>query len=304
VLTLPRPYTLPGETTSPSRCFVLSLALPGGKWLRAAEFHPGNSAVVRHAILYADATGTARRLEAGSGAGGYVARDAGLGADADRLTEWAVGSGPSMLPAGVAERLPAGADLVLLLRFEPDGQPETVRPQVGLYYAAQPPQTSPVTLILGARDLILRSAQKASLTDAFTLPVAARLLRVAPHAHPVCRTLQLTALPPAGPARTLLQINDWNADWQDSYQLTAPPTLPAGTRLSARWILDNSADNPRNPSTPPMTVMPGLLYLDDMATVRLQLLPANPADASTLDKALTAPRPAPAIRATRPTRHG
>ena len=304
VVAPPRPYALPGETTGLYRCFVLPLALADDKWLRAIDFRPGSAPVVRHAALYADASGAARRLEAQSGAVGYAARDAGLGPDAVPLAEWSVGSGPWLLPPGVAERLPAGSDLVLLLRFAPDGQTETVQPSVGLYYAAPPPQTSPSTLALGARDLILQPDQKASLTDTFTLPVAARLLRVTPHAHPVCRTLRLTAAPPAGPALTLLQINDWNADWQASYQCADPPTLPAGTLLTVRWEADDSADNPRNPASPPMTAQPGLLYLDDMATVRLQLLPAAPADAPALAKSLAASRPPPTIQATPPHRHG
>ena len=304
IVRAPQPYVLPGETTSTYRCLVLPLALTADRWLRAVEFQPGDRAVVRQAIIYADPTGTARGLEAQSGAVGYAARDAGLGADADRLAEWAVGSGPWELPAGAAERLPAGSDLVLLLRFEPDGQPEPVQPQVGLYYAPQPPAATPVTVTLGARDLILRPAQKAIITDTFVLPVAARLLRVIPHAHPVCRTLQVNAVPPSGPVQSLLQIDDWNTDWQASYQFVTPPVLPAGTRITVRWEADDSADNPRNPSVPPMAVMPGLLYLDDMATVRLQFLPTQPADGPALAASAVAPRPAPVIDATAPRRHG
>ena len=303
-MTLPRPYHLPGETTSPYRCFVLPLALAGDRWLRAIDFRPGNATVVRHATLYADATGTARRLEAESGAVGYAARDAGLGPSAVPLAEWAVGSGPWVLPPDAAERLPAGSDLVLLLRFEPDGQTETVRPTVRLYDAAPLPQRSPASLTLGARDLILQPDQKAVVTDTFTLPVAVRLLRVTPHAHPVCRTLRVVAAPPAGAPRNLLEINDWNADWQDSYQYADPPLLPAGTRLSVRWEADDSADNPRNPASPPMAALPGLLFLDDMATVRLLLLPADPADMPALDKAIAASRPPPTVQATAPRRHG
>lgn len=303
VVTMPRPYTLPGETTSPYRCFVLPLALPADKWLRAIEFRPGNPAVVRHMTLYVDPTGTARRLEQQSGAVGYTARDCGLGPGAERLAEWAVGSEPYTLPAGVAERLPAGADLVLLLRFETDGQPERVQSEVGLYDAPQPP-TFPTSLTLGTRDLILRPSQKGSVTDTFTLPLTARLLRITPHGHPICRALQVTDTPPTGQARVLLRINDWNADWQDSYQFVRPPVLPAGSRLTVRWTVDNSSDNPRNPAIPPMTVLPGLLYLDDMATARLQMAPVHPEDGAALRSALQAPRPAPIILTTRATQHG
>ena len=302
VVTMPRPYTLAGETTSPYRCFVLPLPPTGDKWLRAIEFRPG-SRVVRQAVIYADPTGEARRLEQQSGAVGYTAPDGGLGPGAERLAEWAVGAAPWTLPDGAAERLPAGSDLVLLLRFEPDGQPESVRPAVGLDYAALP-QSPPATVTLGTRDLILDPGQRATVTDTFTLPVAARVLRVTPHGHPVCRTLRVTATPPTGPINNLLRINDWNADWQDSYQFVTPLILPAGTRLTVRWTADNSRDNPRNPSASPMTVMPGLLFLDDMATVRLQMLSVNAADAAALAQAAAALRAAPIITTTHANRHG
>ena len=106
VVTQPRPYLLPAETTSASRAFVLPLALTEDRWLRAIDFRPGNAPVVRHATLYADAAGLSRRLEAQSGAVGYTARDAGLGADAVPLAEWSVRLRP-VDPAGRGRRAPA-----------------------------------------------------------------------------------------------------------------------------------------------------------------------------------------------------
>ncbi len=304
VVTMPRPYLLPAETTSPWRCFVLPLALPTDRRLRTVELRPGNPAVVRHMVLYEDPTGAARRLEAQSGAVGYVAPHAGLGPNAVRLAEWSVGDAPWVLPVGSAETLPAHSDLVLLLRFETDGQPEAVRSQVGLYFALPAPTIKPVTLTLGSPDLILQPPQRATVTDGLTLPVAVRVLRVTPHGHPVCRTLSVSAQPTSGPVQALLQINDWNADWQDSYEPQVPLVLPAGTRLTIRWTLDDSADNPRNPASPPMTAEMGLSYLDDMATVGFLLLPVNPADAPRLTAALSVPRLAPTVQATAPDRHG
>lgn len=301
---MPQPYTLPAETTSPFRCFVLPLSLSKDHWLRAIQFRPGNPAVVRHATIFVDTTGTARKLQADSGAVGYVAVNAGLGANADRLAEWSVGSGPWVLPPGTAEELPAHSDLVLVLRFETDGQPEPVQSQVGLYYSAQAPSLSPAALTLGSRSLILQPGQTGTVSDAFTLPVAAQLWRMTPDGHPICRTLQVTAKPSSGPAQTLLKISDWKADWQDSYQPATPLLLPAGTRLAIRWSVDNTRNNPRNPSSPPMTAQTGLNYLQDMATVRFSLLPQSPADTSALKQAIHSPHPPVTVTLTAPDRHG
>jgi hypothetical protein len=41
-------------------------------------------------------------------------------------------------------------------------------------------------------------------------------------------------------------------------------SLPAGTRVEAECIYDNSAANPNNPSTPPRLVMSGFETTDEM----------------------------------------
>ena len=95
-----------------------------------------------------------------------------------------------------------------------------------LLLAPRPPQLSPSWLALGARTSCCGLTKKPP-SPTRTLPVAVRLLRVTPHAHPVCRTLRVSAAPPAGPVLTLLQINDWNADWQDTSTPTRRPCPPA-----------------------------------------------------------------------------
>jgi hypothetical protein len=306
IVTMRHPYILPPDTTCDYRCFVLPLDNNNDRWLKSIEFHPGNTSVVRSAIIYADTSGTARRLESESGAVGYIAVHAGLGPKPIRLAEWSVGDVPWTLPAGISEKLPVGSDLVLLMRFETDGQPERVQSQVGLDFvsASVPPGEVPDTLTLGSPDLILQPPQKAVVRDGFTLPVAVRILRITPHGNPIARTLRVRSLPADAPVQTLLQINDWNSDWQDSYEPANSLVVSAGTRLGVTWTLDNSTDNPRNPSVPPMTAQPGLSYLGDMATVGFQMIPVNPADTKRLRDALDALRLPPMVQTTAPGRHG
>jgi tetratricopeptide (TPR) repeat protein len=81
----------------------------------------------------------------------------------------------------------------------------------------------------------------------------------------------------------LLDIPEWNFDWQDEYRYTEPVPLPAGTRLDMRFDYDNSADNPRNPSAPPRRVRYGPRSTDEMAELLLQVVPRDPADAARLE---------------------
>ena len=46
---------------------------------------------------------------------------------------------------------------------------------------------------------------------------------------------------------TLIRVDDWNFNWQGSYDFTTPVPLPSGSRIDMIAHFDNSADNLANP---------------------------------------------------------
>ena len=80
----------------------------------------------------------------------------------------------------------------------------------------------------------------------------------------------------------LLRISDWDFNWQDEYEYIEPVDLPKGATLVMRYVYDNSAANPRNPSSPPRRVVTGPEGNDEMGELLIQLLAANAADAALL----------------------
>ena len=58
--------------------------------------------------------------------------------------------------------------------------------------------------------------------------------------------------------------------------------LPKGTRLETELVYDNSASNPRNPTSPPVRVKWGLASTDEMGSVTLHLMPAKEGEVETL----------------------
>src|SRR5262249_48128577 len=52
--------------------------------------------------------------------------------------------------------------------------------------------------------------------------------------------------------------------WQDTYTYTEPLRLPKGTKVTMTASYDNSAGNPRNPSSPPKRVTWGEETTDEM----------------------------------------
>jgi hypothetical protein len=97
-----------------------------------------------------------------------------------------------------------------------------------------------------------------SVLQAETLPVW-----VQPHMHLRARDYELRAHFPNCASQTLVN-GGFDFNWQQSYVLAKPVTLPKGTRLETVAHFDNSANNPFNPK-PDADVKYGPLTSDEMA---------------------------------------
>jgi Flp pilus assembly protein TadD len=78
---------------------------------------------------------------------------------------------------------------------------------------------------------------------------------------------------PDGTRKWIIRIPDWDLNWQGVYKLKEPLLLPKGTVVSMRYHYDNTADNVRNPNSPPRTVRGGNQAIDEMGHLWLQVLP-------------------------------
>jgi hypothetical protein len=52
----------------------------------------------------------------------------------------------------------------------------------------------------------------------------------------------------------LVNVPQWDFNWQDDYRFTTPFKLPKGTVLEVTAVYDNSEANPANPTAPPARV--------------------------------------------------
>ncbi len=82
--------------------------------------------------------------------------------------------------------------------------------------------------------------------------------------HLLGREMKVTEHLPDGTKQPLLRIDDWDFEWQILYYFKRPVLLPSGTRIEAECVYDNSADNPRNRSSPPRMVTSGFETTDEM----------------------------------------
>ncbi len=262
------------------RCFVLPTGLKEDKYVVAYEVKPGNATVVHHTLNYFDTTGKARKLETAEkerkkladepdrGPGYSVAMGIGFlpnQADAPRpdvppigfVGGWAPGQLGTKLPENSGILLPKEAAIVLQVHYHRTGKPEKDRTKIGLHFAKKPVEKPWTTLTVGGMSIFAAiPANKADhpLKGSAWLTADANIHSVMPHMHLVGKSVKITMTPPNGNPIVLVQIKDWDYNWQESYWFTKPLFAKAGTRFDIEAVFDNSAKNPNNPNNPPKDV--------------------------------------------------
>src|SRR5215469_16458494 len=283
ILRVSKPYQLYAEGPEVFWNFILPVPITTTRWVKAMEVRPGNPRVFHHANVILDRSGATRRQEASPGAGfpgmDLTVEETTFDPDGHFLS-WKPGSEPVVEPDGMAWRADPGMDLILNVHLRPTGRPETVSPEIRLYFTGAPQSKFPMLIQLehdGAID-IPAGAKDFEITDEFKVPIDVNVLAVYPHAHYLGRLLEGYATLPDGTRKWLIRIPDWNPNWQAIYRYPEPIFLPKGTVISMRFHYDNSAANPRNPNSPPKRVRGGNQSTDEMAHLWLQVLPRAPGD--------------------------
>ena len=256
------------------------------RWVKAIEVRPGNPRVFHHANVIIDRSRSARRHETAPGAGFPGMDLSALAVEEDtfdpdgHFLSWKPGSEPVVEPDGMAWRASPGMDLVLNVHLRPTGKPETVSPVIGLYFTGQPQKKFPMLVQLehdGAID-IPPGEKDFIVTDEFRTPLDVQVLAVYPHAHYLGKLLEGYATLPDGTRKWLARIPEWDLNWQGVFRFKQPVLLPAGTVVSMRYHYDNSAENVRNPNSPPKEVKAGNQATDEMGHFWLQVLPSGEGD--------------------------
>ncbi len=325
VIEMPVGFKVPAAGKDIYRSFVFPLQLKEDKWVKAIEYRPTATSSVHHAILMADPSGSARRLDGKDGKPGIagmsfleapVGKETKSGeslaeilANAKRLRSGkfeapfarALGGGlgayvpgwtPAKLPRDLAVSLPAGSDIVMQTHFHPSGKAELEKGKLAVYFADKEPSQKliniqvPAAFGVGIGLKIPAGESNYRISESYTTPTDIELISVGAHAHYICREVSMTAKLPDGQQKVLLKIDDWDLDWQDRYYFEKRIILPAGTQIKTELSYDNSAQNPENPNSPPREIRWGRESGDEMGSATLQVVAVNEAQRDSLEKSL------------------
>ncbi len=252
ILQLPTPVAVKATGTMPYQHVIVDTGFTEDRYVSAVEVKPTNGAVVHHCLVFVVPPGKqlGRDQEVDERDGFFAAYAPGY--DALRFND------------GFGKVIPAGSRLLFQLHYTPNGVATTDQTRMGLIFADDPPR-HPVNVkgVSQHRLAIPPHASNHEVSAEVTLPKPATILAFFPHMHLRGKAFRYVAKLPDGTEKTLLDIPRYDFNWQLSYRLAEPLTLPAGSVVRATAWYDNSAGNPANPD-PSRTVPWGPQTYDEM----------------------------------------
>lgn len=277
VIELP-PVTVPatGPDLVPNQ--LVRLDIPERRWLRAVEFLPGDRTVNHHQIAFKGGFGgmgsSGQQRTVGDRPGGTAP-----GVDLKIFAVWAVGAAPTVFPDGAGRWVDPGTLLLINQHYHPNGDSErTDRTRIGLYFGEGPLEVEVEAILASRMDFTIPAgAPNHRLVARHELGKDSRIVSYFPHMHMRGRSMSFTVVYPDGSREILLDVPEYDFDWQLFYYPEAPKRLPAGSVVEVVAHYDNSAANADNPD-PTRDVGFGFQSTDEMMVGIFELIEVAPSE--------------------------
>ena len=206
-----------------------------GKWIRATTVQPGDRQAV-HPLLSGwipemPTDGKSSETRWRGSVGGY-----------------AVGAESNVAPTNIGTYLPAGGAVGFQMHYTPYGKETTDNSRVGVYFYDKPPELMMRSVVVIDPTIEIQPNTGRHKETAYVeFPNDALLYSAFPHAHYRAYSSDLWLQTPDGKKKLLLSLPRYDFNWQRSYIFDKPIMIPAGSKLIAHYVYDNSKRNPSNP---------------------------------------------------------
>jgi peroxiredoxin len=229
-----KPFQVPARGDVRYQYFRVDPGFKEDKWLSAAEILPSNRAVVHHVLVFVREKGSFEGLD---GERGF-------------LVGYVPGTRVAPYPEGLAKRIPAGSELVFQVHYTPIGTPQEDITKLGLIFADPKSVTREVTTTSAVQVRLNIPPGDANYKTSATTPEElpeSELLLMSPHMHLRGKAFRYTLLNPDGTKEILLDVPEYDFNWQTAYWLKEPRKIPQGSKMYCEAVFDNSKENLNNP---------------------------------------------------------
>ncbi|MEQ8956238.1 MAG: redoxin domain-containing protein [Gammaproteobacteria bacterium] len=232
VMAIP-PQTVPATGVQDYRNLTVPLDIEEDVWVKAVEFVAGDTTVLHHIIAFAYGPNGVNEFE-------LLNQGIGLGA-------YAPGNAINTYPENSGFPLKAGGGLLLQMHYTTSGKETVDASEIGIYLWDE----EPARPVLGgsAADLEIDIApfSKKEMVATKVFRKDSYLSMLGPHMHYRGYDANFRLRYPDGREEEVLNVPNYQFNWQKVYDFKEPLFLPAGTELVFRGTFDNTEQNPFNP---------------------------------------------------------
>lgn len=266
VLQLPEAFVVPAEGEVPYQYMVVRMDFPEDRWVEAVEIRPTAMPVTHHilsTLRVPHPTNPDSMVTQGNGGvDGYFAL-------------MVPGSTGLRFGEGRAKRIPAGSNLLFQLHYTAMGESMADQSKIGFIFADGPPDEVVETVsAYNVRFRIPPGAKDYEVVGEYDFEEPGRVLSFMPHTHVRGTAFRYELIRPDGSSEIVLDLPDYDFNWQLDYVLAEPLHVEAGSVMRATAWYDNSADNPSNPD-PTVEVRFGEQTWEEMMIGYFDWIPAS-----------------------------
>lgn len=262
-------YQLSNNGEEDFRFFVIPTGFKSDQFVSSIEFIPGNRQLVHHSRIMVD---TSKRMGAINGMSELdpeikIFQQIPL-AD-EFLYGWVPGNESIFFPPNTAKRISKNSDLVLNIHYSPTSKTEKDQSLINLYFSKDEVFREVQTLTLRENHIqnqpfLIKAETKHTFNIDYTINRDISLISIMPHMHFIGKKFISYAVTPTGEQIPLVRINDWDFNWQTTYQFKKMIHLPAFSRIIVFAVFDNTSSNSANPNSPPIDISYGWNTKDEM----------------------------------------
>lgn len=220
--------------------------MPEDRFVRGSQILAGERSVLHHTVNRLDFPGERARF----GGGGFGESDP-IKAE---IAPYIPGFVADLNPENTGGLIKAGSVLHLNMHYTPNGREVTDRSQVGVWF--YPKDEEPEANMTSICACVFPDTWSTipphdpafEQSQSITIAEDAHIYEFTPHMHFRGKYMRFYADYPDGSREELINVANYNYNWQLAYTYKEPKFVPGGTVITAVAAWDNSAQNPANPN--------------------------------------------------------
>lgn len=224
---------IPATGVQDYRNLQIPLNLEKDVWVKAVEFVPGDTTVLHHIIAFAYGP---------TGMNEFDLLNQGIG-----LGAYAPGNSINTYPEESGFPLKAGGGLMLQMHYTTSGKETTDASEIGLYLWDEPPARPVLGGSAAELDIQVPPFSSKEMVATKKFRKDSYLTMIGPHMHYRGYDANFKLVYPDGRTDEILNVPNYQFNWQKTYDFKEPLFIPAGTEMVFTGTFDNTEMNPFNP---------------------------------------------------------